>query len=435
MTQDLSRLFIVLLLGLVPWTLPVAQGQSGAPAFEEGTRAFGRGDYAAALQAFLQARRAGLDAPALRYNLGSTYYRLQRYGDAEREFEALTREPQWAAVAHYNLGLVARQRGRNEEALAQFGHAQRLAHEPKLRALAATALDRFGRAPEPPRSEAYVSAAVGYDSNVTLTPDSTLIGVAGGGDLFVEGLAAGSLRLSGNPTAGWYAQGGAHVREYRDLGRYDQLGLRAGAAYEAASADWRTTTGAYVDVVYVHGGLLQQATTLDLHTRRALGGGRHAAARYRLSGIRGGGEFRYLDGRQQRFSVEAGLPLGATARLRLGYELELNDREDLRQGGEFFSYSPTRHGLLAALALPPSSAWQTELRAEYRASRYNDPHVLGGIQLTRKDDLVGAGARASRRVNGAWRLFTDYSYYRNDSSLASYDYKRHLLTLGAEATF
>ena len=78
-----------------------------APAFERGIAAFQSGDYAAALQSFLEAQRAGLDTAGLHYNLGATYYRLQRYPEAEREFQALARDPAWAALAGYNLGLIA----------------------------------------------------------------------------------------------------------------------------------------------------------------------------------------------------------------------------------------------------------------------------------------------------------------------------------------
>jgi hypothetical protein len=41
----------------------------------------------------------------------------------------------------------------------------------------------------------------------------------------------------------------------------------------------------------------------------------------------------------------------------------------------------------------------------------------------------------SRPWTGAWRLFIDYSYYRNSSSLDAYDYKRHQFLAGSEAGF
>jgi hypothetical protein len=44
-------------------------------------------------------------------------------------------------------------------------------------------------------------------------------------------------------------------------------------------------------------------------------------------------------------------------------------------------------------------------------------------------------ARAVRRWTGAWSLFIDYSYYRNNSNLDAYDYHRYQFMTGTEALF
>jgi len=119
----------------------------------------------------------------------------------------------------------------------------------------------------------------------------------------------------------------------------------------------------------------------------------------------------------------------------VGYQLELNNRRDLQQGGEFFSYSPTRHSLFATVALPSVGGWQTDVRGEYRASRYKDPYRLDGgtFEVAREDDRYGFALRASRDLSARWRVFIDYSYYRNESNLNGYDYDRHQLLAGFEA--
>src|SRR5205823_3793992 len=117
------QLRIICLVVVVSLCLGIAAGRParaatpGAQVFDQGISAFRAGDYRAALQSFLDARRAGLDTPALRYNLGATYYRLARYTEAEQEFEALARDPQWAPLAHYNLGLTAQHMGRPQQAI------------------------------------------------------------------------------------------------------------------------------------------------------------------------------------------------------------------------------------------------------------------------------------------------------------------------------
>src|SRR5712691_13328660 len=147
MRLRISGLVVVFsLLGVVVPGQPVGAAAPGEQALDQGIKAFRAENYQAALQSFLDARRAGLDTPGLRYDLGATYYRLGRYAEAEREFQALARDPEWAPLAHYNLGLTAQRMGRERQATEYFEQAHRTTTDPNLRALAATALERLGRA-------------------------------------------------------------------------------------------------------------------------------------------------------------------------------------------------------------------------------------------------------------------------------------------------
>src|SRR5262245_40485525 len=92
-------------------------------AFDRGIAAFGAGDYGGALESFLDAQRAGLDTPGLHYNLGATYYKLQRYPEAEREFQGLARDSAWGPLASYNLGLIVQRTGRLDLARDHFERA------------------------------------------------------------------------------------------------------------------------------------------------------------------------------------------------------------------------------------------------------------------------------------------------------------------------
>ncbi|HUG77592.1 MAG TPA: hypothetical protein VML57_08930 [Burkholderiales bacterium] len=422
------RLALVLSLWLLLCALPGRAASPGGEAFDQGFKAFRAGDYAAALRSFLEARRAGMDSPQLGYNLGVTYYRLERYPEAENEFGTLARNPAWAPLAHYNLGLTAQRMGRTQQAAEHFERARRASADPRLRGLAASALEALGRAPTPARTSAVLSFGAGYDSNVTLASDA--LGRSGESDLFVEALAAASHRLSGDATRGLYAQGALLVRKHFDVERYDQFGLRLGLSREAASGRWQSGVGGYLEHIELDDDRLQQAAILDLRARRALQGGGALRARYQLALIDAGRGFRYLEGWQQRFAVEA----GPSPRFSAGYELELNDRDDLRQGAEFQSYSPTRHSLFVLAGLPDAGGWRTQARGEYRFSRYNDPHVDNGLQVRREDDRYGFALRAERPMDATWSLFLAYDYYRNRSTLDAYDYSRHQLMAGLEAS-
>jgi len=421
-----------LLLGFVPGKFAHAAAQD-AQAFDEGISAFRAQDYEAALRSFLGARQAGMDVPALRYNLGATYYRLGRYEEAEREFLGLMGESQWAALAHYNLGLTAQRAGRRQQAIERFEEARRRTADPNLRSLAATAIGRLG-APPPSRTSAVASLAGGYDSNVALASGATSLATSNRSDSFAESLAAVSHRLVGNAAGGWHAHGGLVLRGYRDLREFDLSGLRAGLSRETESSGVQTSVGAYLDTVHIGGDPFERTAVLDAQARGRLDAGGELRGRYQLGHIAGGAGFEYLDGWQQRFSGEAGFGL-PRASIRAGYELELNNRADFQQGSDFSSYSPTQHSLFATLVLHDVGGWRTELRGEYRKSRYDDTYRLnvGTLEVTRKEDLYGIAARANRRLSALWRVFVDYSYYRNKSTLDTYDYDRHQLMAGVEA--
>ena len=412
---------------------------NGELAAEQGVIAFRAGDYQAALQSFLDALGAGLDTPGLHYNLGATYYRLGRYAEAEREFQALAPDPKWAPLAHYNLGLTAQRAGRPQQAMEYFDQAHRTTTDPNLRALAATAFERLRGAPPSPQADAVISLAGGYDSNATLSPDAATGGVSHQGDRFVEALAAATHLLAGNTERGWVAHGSLVLRKYADLHQFDVAVSRAGLSHERYWGRLQTSVGAYFDTAYIGGDRLEQGTSLDVQASSRPESGGELRGRYQFGHIAGGSGFEYLDGRQQRLSAEAGFTL-AGALVRAGYQLELNHRRDLQQGSEFLSASPTRHALFASVALRNLAGWRTDARGEYRVSRYRDPDLidagpaLGILEVTRRDRRYGFGLRAERRLSAPWRLFIDYSYYRNESNLDTYDYSRGQLMAGIEAS-
>jgi tetratricopeptide (TPR) repeat protein len=426
----------IFLLGVVTPRPAAAAADGGAQAFEQGVQAFRAGDFPAALQGFLDARRDGLDTPGLHYDLGATYYKLQRYPEAEGEFQGLANDPEWAALALYNLGLIAQRSGREQQALEYFGRARDTATDGNLRALAGTALARLAGSlpPPPPRTSLAASLAGGYDSNVALTQDITAAGISHQADSFVEALASVSHRISGDATRGAYAYAGLLVRRYRDLTAFDMTGLRAGSSYETDSGRLQTSAGGYLETAYVGGGRFAETAAVDAQARRRLDAGGDLRGRYQFGLIRGGGGYEYLDGWEQRLTADAGFAL-APWFVRVGYELELNNRRDLQQGTDFSSASPTRQSLFATAALGNYAGWQTDARGEYRFSRYNDPNVVSGAAVTRKDDRFGFALRTSRRLSGLWRAFVDYSYYRNQSNLDIYDYNRYQAMIGIEAAF
>jgi tetratricopeptide (TPR) repeat protein len=422
---------VLLFLHVVPGQLHAAAPE--AQPFDQGTQAFRTGDYEGALRSFLDARAMGLDTGSLRYNVGVTYYRLGRYAEAEQEFQALTRDRQWAPLAHYNLGLTAQRMGRRREAMGHFEQARRATSDPNLRTLAASAIERLGGLPLQ-RTSVVAALALGYDSNVILSSDAGALGVTDQSDQFAEALASASYPVSGDGESAWRVYGGFVIRKYRELKEFDPTDLQVGLSRDTDSGSSQTSAGAYFDATYVGGQLFERAAVLDAQARGRLQGGAELRGRYQLGKIDGGTTFEYLDGWQQRISGEAGFAL-ARVLVRLGVQIELNDRRDFEQGGEFASYSPTRGLVFGWLILPDVAGWRADLLGEYRASRYNDPHRLNGgtLEVRREEDRTMAAFRVSRPLGSLWRAFVDYSYTRNESTLDIYDYRRSQWLAGVEA--
>ncbi|MFP3874238.1 MAG: tetratricopeptide repeat protein, partial [Thiohalophilus sp.] len=383
---------------------------AGQAEFERGVAASQRGDHQQAIQAYLQAQQAGFDKPALHYNLGVSYFRLGNHAKAAQQFEQLTRDPQWTALAHYNLGLVARRLDQPDRAADHFEQAYRRSDNARLRTLAATALDRLPGTDADAGTTLSATLAAGYDSNVALAPDAETVNLSDNSDLFIDAGAVINHRLSGDNTRARYLFGGLHLRQYLDVSEFDQQSLRLGFNQEQILRRWQLDLRAYLDSIHVDSDRFEQSLNVAAHARRSLGGGRDLRLYYQAGLIDAGARYAYLDGREQRLGIDSLLPTGA-GWLRVGYQLELNDRDDLEQNGEFFSYSPTRHTLFTRLSLPGSGHWRYTLRGEYRYSDYADPYRISNgttEEVTREDHRYLVGIRAQQRLADKTALFVDY---------------------------
>ena len=115
---------------------PVLAQSDAAALFRDGNSLVRSGVYRTALLRYREAAAAGLDTPLLHYNLGVVYYRLSRYSEAATEFQAAAGDPNLAALASYNLGLVRRAAGDDAAAEAAFDMAADRADRRDLRRLA-----------------------------------------------------------------------------------------------------------------------------------------------------------------------------------------------------------------------------------------------------------------------------------------------------------
>ena len=428
----LTGFVVVLIMTLVPAVAVTADDPEQA--YREAVKAFEAGQYDAARDAFLTARRLGMDTPALSYSLGAAWYRLEAYDRAAEEFGRLLDMPEWQYLAHYNLGLTARRQGDQAEADRHLRAASR-SPDRGLARLARRALGEDVQAlPARDASSGLLSLGLGYDSNVTLSPDADILGVSDDAGAFLEALAAGQLYLTPHAERPLRLDGALLMREYLDVDGFDETGVMLGLFQERRHEDWRLQWGGSLDAVFIDGQHFQDVLSLRGDARRPMGEGQVLAIGYALSRIEASNRYDYLTGWRHRLRGEWRLPVGES-RVRLGYTLDVNDRKDLSEGGEFASYSPVRHLLHLQADRDLNGNVNLRARVEYHHSRYRDPHRLDGLRRTREDDLWLVSVRGTRQLDRNWALFADLSHWTNDSSLREYEYDRTVVMGGVEYLF
>lgn len=417
-------------------TLAFAASENDSDAFfARGVRAFNEGRYAAAVEHFSQARAAGLDKPALHYNLGAALFKLARYSEAEAAFMACTSDRTWRSLAYYNMGLAAHERGDRALAIQHFNEAARTADSDNVRALATTMLERLGAAPPPSAIRGEVAVDAGHNDNVTLSANNQTLQTTREADSFLQfyGKATGGFDLASNALL-WDAS--LYNVSYNQLDDNDVTDVYLALSKPGKAGEWRTEIGIEGEYLWAGGESFQRTASLRLQARRPLTFERDLRVRLRLSAIDAvDKDFDFLTGSRQELDVSISEPFG-NGRIRTGISLEQNDRLDLRTTNEFYSYSPTRYGVWVTGSWPIASDWRLEPSAIYDHSRYADPdRRAGGLVGTRKDKYLRLGLRAAFRVSTNWRLLSEYVYLQNNSNFSEFAYHQRVLSVGLSRLF
>jgi tetratricopeptide (TPR) repeat protein len=319
----------------------LAGGVQAAPSadelFRQGVTDFRAGDYRQAIRHFRAARDAGLDTPALTYNLGVSHYRLGQYDRAAEAFRRLARDPTNRGLANYNLGLVAQARDRPGRAIRYFRSALADPGSESVRRLARQRLAELEPGPDSdPSFLLLASASLGYDDNVLLSPD-TVQDTTDADDGFLELLAVGNAQLSGDAGHGVQLKASLLATDYLELNRFDQLALRVGPEWDRRWQGWAVDLSAYADLVTLDRSLFETLVTGALEGRRPLGGATGLQLRLAVSRIEAEAPYAYLSGWRQRAGAE--LQWDGPLQAEAGYELTRNERKDLRTATGFTSAS------------------------------------------------------------------------------------------------
>jgi tetratricopeptide (TPR) repeat protein len=409
--------------------------------FQAGVAAFKAGHHHEALLRFTAARESGVKTPTLYYNLGATHYVLGSYRLAEVEFAAIEDDPEWGALAQYNLGLIARRVGQEAQAEQRFRAAARQSQSEKLRRLAEIRLAESRQALRMTREESnwvrYLSFGAGFDDNAMLADDATLTTVSDEGDYFVDVAAAASGFVAGDFARGWRLDVGGFYRRHADLDDFNFGTAYLGTTHNRLLGSWHLQAGVRGEV---HLAGSEHYSTTGIVRLRAYRPFEPFALRITndFGVIDGASRYEYLSGYRNRLSLELIGDPSERTRWRAGYQLERNDRDDLALETEFFSYSPTWHAVFGALEAAFSSRLSGEVRADYRVSRYGDDNVeleLDGTATGKARDAarLSATLRLAYRTGTHWRIFGEYQHVDTDSDIDRYSYSSNLFRIGIES--
>jgi hypothetical protein len=428
-----ARFALVVFVNILILCTHPALATDAADAFNNGMDAFRAGRFEQALTQFEQARAAGIDSVDLHYNLGATYYKLGRYDLAAHAFMRVARHPPMAALAHYNLGLIALKTDDEAAAHKRFLQAYEETEDATLKTLAQRELARLPR-PSPParRWSASVSAAAGYDDNV-IAPTELVPSAQGG--LFSEIFATARGLLTGAPDDGLRIEASGYALRYQDLSAYDIGVVNAGVTRLRTRGKWDTEAGLKLEQSMLGDEDYLRSASATLAGVRAVRPGLALGLRYRFSYIESlNALYDPLGGTRHEFSTDGRWRFDR-GRLRLVYALEANDRDDF-QDGDFISYSPQRHGLRLIASRNLDGAWEAAAELGYRLSRYDDPETVAGAgAVAREDDRYQAALRLLRPLGEHWQFNIEYNYTYNVSTISDYDYQRNFYLLGLTGFF
>jgi tetratricopeptide (TPR) repeat protein len=414
-----------LALALLALSFSAAPAQAANEAFAAGSEAFAEGDYLRALAYFEDARDAGVEGPAVHYNIGVCQYRLGNYAQAEAAFRLVAdRYPKMRALAEYNLGLALLRQNRDAEARRQFEQVRRTSTDEKITRLAEGMLRRADASRPPsdraPKWVSLIDFNVGHDDNVALLDDSSLPAGQSTDSAFTELLAVINGPLSTAP--GFRFDGSVYAVDYSDVDGFDQTAARLGGAYQWRAGDWRMEAESHFNYTTLDGNAFEQRLGAGVRLRRPLS----EATVIGISLVHdevdaGESQFAFIEGAREQFGLSWDR-YGASARLTLAYRYESNDRVSP-------SVSPSRNGVSIRYRYSMSPAWATDVSLSLRKSAFAD------LALPRDEDRTELSLGFHRRFSRGWRLNGTYRWSDNRSNVDAFAYTRSRMSLGLTKDF
>jgi len=456
------RLFVSLLIFLILFVSGQTRvlADEASDFFQQGVAAARSGDNQGAVRAFENAKRAGLASSELYYNLGVIYYRMKGYAWSEDYFNKLTSDVSYAALAYYNLGLIAATKDQISSAIRHFNASYSLTRDPKLKALSEMALRRLGQATKSaaasrqiqfrkksktsktPAWHGLMSLAIARDDNVGLDNDEvkSVTSISEKRDNYAQVLATTHGYISGDHNAGFSLTGIVNAQEYatksiRDI--YDYSQYHVALHRESTSSFWQFNYGIGYDKAMFGGVDFLQFSSVFWSGKRFFHDKKYVRLKLASYKISADPLYQYLDGYKNQMTFDF-TAQGSGWKYRLGYIVEISNREDYQTATTYRSYSPLRNTVAVTGFFDFGASWQTRLDLQYRNSSYRSDDVLDSTTnnyFLREDNRYRFAASLIYNFNRHWQSSLDYSYMKNDSNRVDLagtqlsDYQRNLVSV------
>ncbi len=395
-----------------------------------------------ALNSFDDAERAGLSSSSLYYNQGVALYRLKQYDKALATFSNALKNTKQSALVYYNLGLVNARLENDSAAIEAFSRAASLTTSETLAKNANEMISNLEKGSnKSKRSDKkqpftfIVDGKVGHDNNVTLA-NAELAQASGLSDRYYDLYTAIKYQISGKRNNGYWAQAGASTVQYQEYDTYNYTLYSAGIFRDKQYGPTDARIGAKYERSYFGGNDYLDKLTARFQVRYAVSKQQKLRARYDFTRYKElDPQYSYLAGARSKLKLDSTWRI-KKHRARIGYELELNNRDDATTANNFTSYSATRHKLYGDYVVRINKAWETKLGMSYRQSNYNDANIVANITSpVREDERLRLSATGKYHLNRHLSLVAEYHYSDNDSNVATKQYQRHQFLLGIQGYY
>lgn len=406
-------------------TLWISSMAFAAPAedWEAGKLAFQQGEYASALASFEAARDAGMDGPAVHYNIAVSQFKLGQYAHAAQTFALLGRRfPAMRGLAEYNLGLVSRRLGNNADAQRHFLRAYDLSpDDPKIRILASRQLREFEADIESAsRWRGAIGIRAGFDDNVTLRDEAGLPAGTTTESPLTELFAVAQGPWTGRN--GIRFDGSLYAIRYFDADDFDQADIRGAVFYDWRAEGWRFQAGVHASAGTLGGDAFDRKAGVHGRIIRYLGQAGVIDMRYIYDDVSDADSlFAGIEGSRQQLDLRY-RKYWDSHRVQFRYWRETNDREDP-------AVSPDRDRLGLDYGFRPATGWGYEAGIDFRNSDYDD------LATAREEDLVTLWGTLTYSFTRGWSALLEYRVADNDSTDESFSYDRTQVTLGLLKAF